>query len=76
MCDIVSHATSNQYNKAQEILYSITQINSLMYREGNPTGIKGLLEVLGICNSEVRSPLAKASEDLMAEIKSAYIDIK
>jgi 4-hydroxy-tetrahydrodipicolinate synthase len=76
MCGIVSNALNNNYKEAQEILYSISDINDLMYKEGNPTGIKCLLEIMNICKSDVRPPLSKASEDLVREISDAYNKIK
>jgi 4-hydroxy-tetrahydrodipicolinate synthase len=76
MCDIVKYGLRNEYKKAQEILYTISDINSLMYREGNPTGVKGLLEIMGMCNGYVRPPLSKASKNLSEEIKKVYTEIK
>ena len=76
MCGIVNYAINNDYRNAQEILYSISEINSLMYQESNPTGVKCLLEIMGICNGAVRPPLAKASKNLFDEIERSYNEIK
>jgi 4-hydroxy-tetrahydrodipicolinate synthase len=35
-----------------------------LYEEGNPVGVKKILEIKGIMGSEVRMPLIKASEQL------------
>jgi 4-hydroxy-tetrahydrodipicolinate synthase len=42
----------------------------LLFREGNPAGIKGLLEARGICTSAVRLPLVALSGELAAEIEA------
>jgi len=76
MCDIVNNALRNNYREAQKALYDISEINGLMYREGNPVGVKCLLEVMGICGSEVRPPLAKASKELLQLIEKSYNEIK
>lgn len=76
MCNIVKYALDNNYSKAQELLYSISRINDLMYVESNPTGVKYLMEVLGICSGDVRLPLDRASNDLQEKIKSALYKIK
>ncbi len=76
MCNIVNYALDNNYAKAQKILYSISRINDLMYVEGNPTGVKFLMEVLGICSGDVRPPLDKASKELQEEIKDALKEKK
>ena len=51
--------------------FSLLEINPLMYEESNPVGVKCLMEHLGICNSNVRLPLLKASNDLRNRIKTA-----
>ena len=76
MCSIVNYATNNKYADAQRILYTISRINELMYTEGNPTGVKFLMEILGICSGEVRPPLYRASSELQEKIKSALLEIK
>ena len=76
MCSIVNHAINNNYADAQRILYSIAGINELMYVEGNPVGVKFLMETLGICSGDVRPPLYKASSALQEKIKSALLEIK
>jgi len=76
MCNIVNYALDNNYTEAQKILYSISRMNDLMYVEGNPTGVKFLMEVLGICSGDVRPPLDKASKELQEEIKHALKEIK
>ena len=51
--------------------FSLLEINPLMYEESNPVGVKCLMEHLGICKSNVRLPLLKASNDLRNRIKAA-----
>lgn len=76
MCNIVNYALDNNYAEAQKLLYSISRINNLMYMEGNPTGVKYLMELLGICSGDVRPPLYRASQELQEKIKSALKEIK
>ena len=35
-----------------------------MYSEGNPSGIKTVMEILGVCSADVRLPLTRVSSDL------------
>jgi 4-hydroxy-tetrahydrodipicolinate synthase len=52
-------------------LFSLLDINPLMYTESNPVGVKEVLNQLGICNNYVRSPLLAASGQLADDISSA-----
>ena len=55
-----------------EAAYSLLELNSLMYQEGNPVGLKNLLLHLGILSSDqVRLPLLRASKDLSNKIHQA-----
>lgn len=76
MCDIVTHALNHDYEKARVPLYAIAEMNNLMYKESNPTGIKCLLHIMGICGYNVRPPLARASDELYGRIQDAYERIK
>jgi 4-hydroxy-tetrahydrodipicolinate synthase len=40
----------------------------LIFEEGNPAGIKAILENLGLCIASVRLPLVEASKDLKARL--------
>uniref|UniRef100_UPI0040484A68 4-hydroxy-tetrahydrodipicolinate synthase n=1 Tax=Algoriphagus sp. TaxID=1872435 RepID=UPI0040484A68 len=52
--------------------HSLMELNSLMYQEGNPVGIKNLLFHLGILQTDqVRLPLLRASQSLSEKIRMA-----
>ncbi|WP_185861985.1 4-hydroxy-tetrahydrodipicolinate synthase [Blattabacterium cuenoti] len=54
---MVSFAKNNKVEEAFSIFYKIIKMIDLIYEEGNPTGIKTFLSIIGICNSYVRLPL-------------------
>ncbi|WP_339925086.1 4-hydroxy-tetrahydrodipicolinate synthase [uncultured Cyclobacterium sp.] len=55
--------------------FSLLDINPLLYEESNPVGVKCLMEHLGICESNVRLPLLKASIELKNKIVAAAAKI-
>ncbi len=63
------HGTDKESLKAA---FSILGLNSLMYLEGNPVGIKNLLKHQGICGDQVRLPMLRASKELSAQIKLEF----
>lgn len=75
---IKNFAFSSNYKKASAESFKMLIINPLMYEEGNPAGIKQLLNELKICGNNVRLPLAKAGKSLSKRIASAnkLINIK
>jgi len=74
--EMIKAAVQSRFQQATEILFGFTEINPLMYEEGNPVGVKSLLNHMGICSDEVRLPLVKASDDLRNRIISAHTKIQ
>lgn len=56
--------------KANPLQYQMLTGFDLIFREGNPVGIKSLLNLKGICSKEVRLPLVSATENLEQLLKS------
>ncbi|WP_185851427.1 4-hydroxy-tetrahydrodipicolinate synthase [Blattabacterium cuenoti] len=61
---MISLVKKNKVNEAFTIFYEIFHMIHLIYEEGNPTGIKTLLNIMGICKSYVRLPLLSGSNTL------------
>jgi 4-hydroxy-tetrahydrodipicolinate synthase len=67
--------THGSHEESVQATFSLLKLNSLMYTEGNPVGIKNLLLHLGILESDqVRLPMVKASQTLSDQIQSALKD--
>jgi len=63
------HAFAGNYAKAQQEQFRLLEINGPMYEEGNPVGVKQVLQEMGICSNMVRLPLVPASESLQKKIR-------
>lgn len=63
------YAFGGNYTKAQQEQFKLLEINGPMYEEGNPVGVKFVLQEMGICSNAVRLPLVPASETLQKKIK-------
>ena len=71
--DILSSSFAGDYKKATSIAFKTLKMNDLMYEEGNPAGIKQLLNHLNLCTPNVRLPLVKATPELSGDIKAHLI---
>ena len=69
-------AAAGNYAGASAEIFKLLDINPLMYEEGNPIGLKTVLQALGLCSDVVRLPLASASESLKAKIHSRALKSK
>ncbi|NHF59307.1 4-hydroxy-tetrahydrodipicolinate synthase [Flavobacteriaceae bacterium TP-CH-4] len=60
-------------DQARALHLSMAEGMDLIFKEGNPAGIKGILEILGLCSAKVRLPLVEATPGLKA-ILSQFVD--
>ncbi|QJW90633.1 4-hydroxy-tetrahydrodipicolinate synthase [Spirosoma taeanense] len=61
---MIDAALQGDFAFAQKELAHFLRIDPLLYEEGNPVGVKNILEIMGLISAEVRLPLMKASDDL------------
>ncbi|AFK03830.1 Dihydrodipicolinate synthase [Emticicia oligotrophica DSM 17448] len=66
-------ALNGDFKKAAAIQQRFVDFDTLLYVESNPVGIKKCCEIKGICSSEVRLPLVKASSELGVKLTKAMI---
>ena len=62
---------NNNYKEMYEEIFRLLEINPYMYVEGNPVGIKEVLNQKDVCSGEVRLPLISASDTLKKAISTA-----
>ena len=66
--DMIRHGLKRESKKAFQTFMKLLNLTTLIFKEGNPAGIKSVLEQRGICTSNVRLPLVKATASLEKEI--------
>ncbi len=60
--DMVNYALKNDMAKANEIHYELMDLINALFEEGNPSGIKAVLDILKICPNNLRLPLLPVSD--------------
>lgn len=74
--EMIQLALQRKITSAYAVHYRIMDSIFLIFKEGNPAGIKVILEELNICNSNVRLPLVAASQELRNEIRKFMTTFK
>ena len=84
---VIGNAVPQQYSKiihqgllrnideAYSIQYQLLNLIRMIYLEGNPTGIKVLMEALDLCENNLRLPLVSASKELSLKLKEELKNI-
>lgn len=73
--EMVNSALKNNFKQAREIQYQLLEMTELLFTEGNPCGIKAMLNVLNICQNVLRLPLVPVSRTTSARIQKAIDEI-
>lgn len=66
---MVNQALDRNYSKAQKLNAITYDLHHWLYAEGNPSGIKSAMEILGFCSAEVRLPLVKLTQPTYESMK-------
>ena len=75
MSTMVRHALKGDIKKALPLHYRMLPLMNAIFEEGNPSGIKALLEIEGLIGNTLRMPLVKVSKALYNKISSMYEEL-
>ena len=67
--DMTRAALNGNLEKARQLHYELLDIHPLLYVDGNPSGIKAVLNLMGFCNKDVRLPLMPVSDNTYLKLK-------
>ncbi len=73
---MVHLALKGDFKKAQPLHYRMLPLMNAIFDEGNPTGIKALLELQGMITNVLRLPLVKASKPLSNKLSTLYNEFR
>ena len=76
MSQMVHFALKGDFRHALPLHNQMLPMMGAIFEEGNPTGIKALLEFQGSIQNVLRLPLVKATKTLSNKLATLYNDIK
>ena len=62
-------ALAGDFEKARALHFKLLDLHPLLYVDGNPAGVKALMQIMGICKNEIRLPLAPVTDVTYAALK-------
>jgi len=74
--EMIRVALKSNIKQAAEIHYKYLEMIELMFIDGNPAGVKGILQNLGICQNTVRLPLTSLTRNTASKISGIMEDLK
>jgi len=73
---MVKQSLSGSKQKARTLHYSLLDIIHALFEDGNPSGIKAALEVMGLCSNNLRLPIVKVNKGTYNKIQSLVENYK
>lgn len=73
---MIQYGLKGDVEAANTLHYKIMDSIDYIFEEGNPVGIKAMLEKLGICTKAVRFPLVSATYELQEKINNFVTNYK
>jgi len=74
--EMVNQALKSNYKAAREIHYKYIEMIELLFSDGNPAGVKTIMNSLGLCQNILRLPLVPVNRSIASHIAKAMDQIK
>jgi 4-hydroxy-tetrahydrodipicolinate synthase len=73
--ELVVHSLKNNFKSAREIQFRFLEIIELLFIEGNPSGVKAMLNIMNLCQNNLRLPLVPVSRTFYTRIQKAMEEV-
>lgn len=74
--EMISLALKSKISSARELHYKYTEIIDLLFVDGNPAGIKSVMNNLGLCQNYLRLPLTAVSRQTGIKISTGMDNLR
>jgi len=74
--ELVSHALKSNFKSAREIHLRYLEMVELLFIDGNPSGVKAMLNIMNICQNNLRLPLVPVNRTIYTRIQKAMEEVK
>jgi 4-hydroxy-tetrahydrodipicolinate synthase len=74
--ELVNHSLKHNFKSAREIQFQLLEIIELLFADGNPAGVKAMLNIMNLCSNNLRLPLVPVTKPMYTRIQKAIDEIK
>ncbi len=73
--EITGNALKANFKVARELQFRFIEMIELLFTEGNPGGVKAMLNILNICQNNLRLPLVPVGKPVYSKIQKAIEEV-
>lgn len=74
--EMVSQCLKSNFKTAREIQFRFMEMVELLFIDGSPAGVKAMLNILNLCQNNLRLPLVPVSRTIYSRIQKAMEEVK
>jgi 4-hydroxy-tetrahydrodipicolinate synthase len=74
-CELINQSLKNNFKQAREVQFKFMDIIELLFIEGNPAGVKAMLNVQNLCQNTLRLPLIPVSKPTYTRIQKVVEEV-
>jgi len=73
--ELVTNSLKNNFKSAREIQLRYLEITELLFTDGNPAGVKAMLNIMNLCQNSLRLPLVPVNRAIYSRIQKAIDEV-
>ncbi len=73
--ELVTNSLKNNFKSAREIQLRYLEMIELLFIDGNPAGVKAMLNIMNLCQNALRLPLVPVNRTIYSRIQKAIDDV-
>jgi len=73
--ELVTNSLKSNYKSAREIQLRYLEMIELLFVDGNPSGVKAMLNIMNLCQNNLRLPLVPVNRTIYTRIQKAIDEI-
>jgi len=73
--ELVNYSLKHNFKSAREIQFRFLEMIDLLFTEGNPAGVKAMLNIMNLCQNILRLPLVPVTKPTYNRIQKAIEEI-
>jgi len=73
--EIINFSLKNNFKVARDLQFRFMEMIELLFVEGNPSGVKAMLNIMNICQNNLRLPLVPVSRTIYTKIQKAIDEV-
>jgi 4-hydroxy-tetrahydrodipicolinate synthase len=74
--DLVNLCLKGKFIDARQVQFQMIEIINTLFEDGSPGGVKAALQILGLCENNLRLPVVKVNKSIYLQLTNLITDFQ